>query len=95
MLSTSRRESGVGLVPGPTNPVTPGVLRITDHESSSRSHRQSRYPGKTFFWTTTFLPFLNSTTSSIGMTTSKMRSSTFIETIRLSRFDFTLFSYPA
>ena len=25
MFSTSRRESGVGFVPGPTNPVTPGV----------------------------------------------------------------------
>jgi hypothetical protein len=28
-FSTSLRGSGVGLLPGPTNPVTPGVLRIT------------------------------------------------------------------
>ena len=42
MLSTSRRESGVGLVPGPTNPVTPGVLRMAPHVSSSRSQRTRR-----------------------------------------------------
>ena len=31
-------------------------------------------------------------TSSMGMTTSKMRSSMFMEAMRLSRLDFTLFS---
>jgi len=35
---------------------------------------------------------LISATSSIGITTSKIRSSMFIDEIRLSRFDFTLFS---
>src|SRR5690349_3447170 len=70
MSSTSRRDSGVGLAPLPTNPVTPGVLRTTYHESSSSSWRTRRYPGKTFFCTTTLRPPLNSITSSIGMTTS-------------------------
>ena len=32
----------VGLAPEPTNPVTPGVLRTTRHESSSRSQRTRR-----------------------------------------------------
>ena len=41
-VSTSLRESGVGLVPGPTKPVTPGVLRMTYQESSSRSQRTRR-----------------------------------------------------
>ena len=37
IFSTSRRESGVGLLPVPaaTNPVTPGVLRTTYQESLS------------------------------------------------------------
>ena len=37
IFSTSRRDSGVGLVPVPddTNPVTPGVLRTTYQESLS------------------------------------------------------------
>ena len=43
MSSTSLRDSGVGLAPlGPTKPVTPGVLRTTYQESSSRSMRTSR-----------------------------------------------------
>ena len=41
-VSTSRRGSGEGLLPAPTNPVTPGVLRITYQESSSRKQRTSR-----------------------------------------------------
>src|SRR5690606_22414819 len=40
--STSLRDSGVGLLPAPTKPVTPGVLRITYQLSSSRSQRISR-----------------------------------------------------
>jgi len=36
--------------------------------------------------------FLRVTTSSMGITHSKMRSSMFIEAMRLSRLDFTLFS---
>ena len=37
IFSTSRLDSGVGLVPVPalTNPVTPGVLRTTYQESLS------------------------------------------------------------
>jgi hypothetical protein len=31
----------------------------------------------------------------MGMTTSKIRSSMFMERTRLARLDFTLFSYPA
>ena len=70
MFSTSLREKGVGRAPLPTNPVTPGVLRTTYQESSSSAMRTSRYPGNTFFCTTTLRPPLNSMTSSIGMTTS-------------------------
>jgi hypothetical protein len=32
---TSLSSSGIGLVPEPTNPVTPGVLRTTYHDWSS------------------------------------------------------------
>ena len=42
MSSTSRRESGVGLAPLPTKPVTPGVLRTTYQASSSSPMRTSR-----------------------------------------------------
>jgi len=42
IASTSARGNGVGLVPGPTKPVTPGVWRMTDQESSSRLHRHRR-----------------------------------------------------
>jgi hypothetical protein len=42
--------------------------------------------------TTTFLPPLNSTTSSMGMATSKIVSSMFIEAMRESRLLLTLFS---
>src|SRR5438477_4929441 len=42
MSSTSRRESGVGFAPLPTNPVTPGVFRTTYQASSSRPMRTSR-----------------------------------------------------
>ena len=38
----SRRGSGEGLAPWPTKPVTPGVLRTTYQESSSRAQRTSR-----------------------------------------------------
>ena len=41
--------SGVGLVPGPTNPVTPGVWRITDQESSSRSAAAQQVAGEDLF----------------------------------------------
>ena len=51
IFSTSREESGVGLVPVPldTNPVTPGVFRTTYQESLSYTILTSRYPGNTFF----------------------------------------------
>ena len=42
MSSTSLRDSGVGWAPLPTKPVTPGVLRTTYQESSSRAMRTSR-----------------------------------------------------
>ena len=45
-----------------------------------------------FFWTMTFLPALNSTTSSMGMTTSWIRSSMFMDEVRASRFCLTFFS---
>ena len=35
--STSGCESGTGVLPAPTNPVTPGVFLTTPHASSSRS----------------------------------------------------------
>ena len=38
MRCTSSSRSGVGLVPMPTKPVTPGVLRTTYHESSRQGH---------------------------------------------------------
>ena len=38
----SLERSGEGLVPWPTKPVTPGVLRMTYQESSSRWQRTSR-----------------------------------------------------
>ena len=41
MLSTSWRDRGVGLAPSPTKPVTPGVLRTTRQDSSSRSHKNA------------------------------------------------------
>jgi hypothetical protein len=34
--STSACESGIGLLPAPTNPVTPGVFLTTVHASSFR-----------------------------------------------------------
>ena len=37
MRSTSGCESGTGLAPAPTNPVTPGVFFTTVHASSFRS----------------------------------------------------------
>jgi hypothetical protein len=94
-LATSFSDSGVGLAPDPTKPVTPGVLRTTYQESSSRYMRTRRYPGKTLRETTWRLPPLISMTSSIGMTTSKIFSSMFIEEILLWRLALTLFSYPA
>src|SRR5665811_1419527 len=94
MRSTSRRDSGVGLVWDPTNPVTLGVLRTAYHASSSRYRRMSTYPGNFLRWTVTFLPTLYSTTSSIGMTTSKILSSRCIDLTRDSRFALTFFSYP-
>src|ERR1039458_9991328 len=54
--STSLRLSGVGLDAEPTKPVTPGEERIANHTSSDGVHRTSRYPGKTFLETVTFLP---------------------------------------
>src|SRR3989442_11914430 len=43
MSSTSRRDSGVGLAPLPTKPVTPGVLRTTSPRSEEHtSELQSR-----------------------------------------------------
>jgi hypothetical protein len=42
ILATSFSDSGVGLAPEPTNPVTPGVFRTTYQESSSRYMRTSR-----------------------------------------------------
>ena len=92
ILATSFSDSGVGLAPEPTKPVTPGVLRTTYQESSSRYMRTSRSPGKTLRETTCFLPPLISMTSSMGITTSKIRSSMFIEEMRLWRLALTLFS---
>ena len=44
--------------------------------------------------TVTLRPALISTTSSIGMTTSKIESSMCIDLMRVPRLAFTLFSYP-
>ena len=41
MLNASSKRSGTGLCELPTKPVTPGVCRTTDHESSLRSIRTS------------------------------------------------------
>ena len=90
--STSRRLSGVGLEADPTKPVTPGDERMANHTSSDGVHRTSRYPGNTFLDTVTFLPFLNSTTSSIGTTISWIRSPSSRALMMFSRLPFTLFS---
>ena len=68
-------ESGIGFVPEPTNPVTPGVLRTTYQERSLTIMSTKAYPGKTFFLVTFFLPSLSSVSSSIGTTTLKISSS--------------------
>ena len=62
------------------------------HDSSFIRQRTSRYPGKTLRCTVCFLPFLNSTTSSIGMTTSKILSSMFMLWMRAWRLAVTFFS---
>ena len=41
-LTTSSTVSGVGREVWPTKPVTPGVLRTADHDSSVRSIRTNR-----------------------------------------------------
>ena len=65
---------------------------MTYQLASSISQRTSRYPGKTLRWTTCLRPPLNSTTSSMGMTTSKIFSSMFMDWMRASRLDLTFFS---
>src|SRR3990172_698607 len=94
MRSTSRRDNGVGFVPDPTKPVTPGVLRTTPHESSLRYILTRMYPGDCLRGAVTLRPALISTTSSMGITTSKIDSSMCIDLMRVPRLAFTLFSYP-
>ena len=83
------RLGAAGDEPGDTGRVAHGVPGVV-----VEGHPHEDVAGETFFWTTTFLPPLNSTTSSIGMTTSKIRSSMCIDWMRVSRFALTLFSYP-
>src|SRR5919199_2718141 len=92
--STSPCESGTGFEPAPTNPVTPGVFFTTVQASSFRSMFTSTYPGRTRFSACTFCPSFVSITCSVGTTTRRNRGAWFIETIRCSRFVFTLFSCP-
>ena len=42
IFTTSSMDSGEGREVWPTKPVTPGVLRTTDHDSSVRSMRTNR-----------------------------------------------------
>ena len=57
-------------VPEPTKPITDGVFLISYQVVSSRSILTRTYPGNVFFSIFTFFPFLISTTSSVGITTS-------------------------
>jgi hypothetical protein len=92
--STSGWDSGTGLLPEPTNPVTPGVFFTTVQASSDISMLTSTYPGRTRFSVCTFCPSFVSITCSVGTTTRRKRGAWFIETIRCSRLAFTLFSCP-
>ena len=94
--STSRLDKDVGLfpLPIPTNEVTPGVFRTACHESSSKYIRIRRYPGNIRFSTSTLRPPFISTTFSVGITTSKMRSCMCIDELRVARFALTFFSWP-
>ncbi len=72
---TSVAEMGVGLLPMPTNPVMPGVVRMETQLSSSMIMRMSRYPGKIFSVTFDFLPDWIWIFSWVGIRISKTRSS--------------------
>jgi len=92
--STSGCESGTGVAPAPTKPVTPGVFFTTVHASSLRSMFTSTYPGSVRFSACTFWPSFVSITCSVGTTTRRKRARWFIDSIRCSRLAFTLFSCP-
>src|SRR6059058_5231500 len=92
--STSGCDSGTGLAPAPTNPVTPGVFFTTVHASSFRSMFTSTYPGSTRFSACTFWPSFVSITCSVGTTTRRKRCRCPIDSMRCSRLALTLFSWP-
>src|SRR5205823_7453773 len=94
MRSTSGCESGTGVAPAPTKPVTPGVFFTTVQASSLRSMLTSTYPGSVRFSACTFWQSFVSITCSVGTTTRRKRGRWFIDSIRCSRLAFTLFSCP-
>ena len=92
MSSTSLRDNGRGL--GAAADETGDTRRVA-HDVPGvvvEVHPHQQVAGEDLLLHDDLAPFLNSMTSSIGMTTSKIRSSTAIERTRLARFDFTLFS---
>src|SRR6186997_2415030 len=94
MRSTSGCESGTGLVPAPTKPVTPGVPLTTVPASSDMFMLTRTYPGSTRFSICTFCPSFVSITCSVGTTTRRNRGDWFMDRMRCSRLVFTLFSCP-
>src|SRR5262249_35718840 len=73
MRSTSGCESGTGVAPAPTKPVTPGVFFTTVQASSLRSMFTSTSPGSLRFPACTFWPSFVSITCSVGTTTRLKR----------------------
>ena len=86
--------SGTGLLPGPTNPVTPRVFLTTYQVSSFMIILIRTYPGNIFFWVCFVTPFFVSWTFCIGTRTSRISFSRCRFSIVFSIFAFTLFSYP-
>ncbi len=74
MATTSVGERGVGVLPVPTKPVMPGVVRTTSQESSSMIILTSKYPGKIFSLIVDFLPCLMRILSWVGINSSKILS---------------------
>ncbi len=86
MMRISFSWSGTGLLPEPTNEVTPGVLRTTYQASSDITMLTRMYPGKMRRATFRRWPSLISMTSSVGTRTSKILSDMSINSTRLRRF---------
>src|SRR5207249_3840511 len=94
MSSTCSCESGTGLEPEPTNPVTLGVERTRCHVSSVSSISTSTYPGKNFCSVSRFCLLRTSTTFSVGTRTRVIFSVMPKIFARDSMASLTLFSNP-